>query len=247
LIRALALVAIAAQLVHADPGKINEAKAHFKQAKAYQEAGAFARAVDEYKAAYELDPRPELLFNIAQAYRLAGDKKQALANYKRYLLEQPDGKGADEARVLVAELERQIDEDSTRLQPIPVPPVPVPPVPVPTHVDPPQPAPDSGSTLKIAGIASAGVGLVAVGVGVKFGLDARAASNAITTHTGPWTMAEMTRFEDGQRASRNMVISYVAGGVLVAAGGVMYWLGTRSQAVPVVTAQSAGVAVTGRF
>jgi tetratricopeptide (TPR) repeat protein len=246
LIRALALVAIAAQLVHADPDKVNDAKAHFKQAKAYQEAGAFARAVDEYKAAYELDPRPELLFNIAQAYRLAGDKKQALDNYKRYLLAQPDGKGADEARVLVAELERQIDEDATRVAPNLVPPVPVPPVPVPTHVDTP-PAQESRSTLKIAGIASAGVGLVAVGVGVKFGLDARAASNAITTHSGPWTLAEMTRFEDGQRASRNMVISYVAGGALVAAGGVMYWLGTHSQAVPVVTAQSAGVAVTGRF
>jgi len=186
LIRALALVAIAAQLVHADPGKVGEAKAHFKQAKAYQEAGAFARAVDEYKAAYELDPRPELLFNIAQAYRLAGDKKQALENYKQYLVAQPDGKGADEARVLVAELERQIDEDAAKVPPIPVPPVPVPvPPPVPVHVDPPPPARESRSTLKIAGIASAGVGLVAVGAGVKFGLDARAASNAITSHLGP--------------------------------------------------------------
>jgi tetratricopeptide (TPR) repeat protein len=247
LIRALALVALAAQLVHADPSKVTEAKAHFRQAKAYQEAGAFARAVDEYKAAYDLDPRPELLFNIAQAYRLAGDKAQALDHYRRYLVAQPDGKGAEEARVLVAELQRQLDDETATPTPAVELPVPTPPIEPPSHIDARPSLRESRSTLKIAGIASAGVGLVAVGVGVKLGFDARAAADSITTHTGPWTMAEMTRFEDGQRASREMVFAYVAGGALVAAGGVMYWLGARAQAVPVVTVQSAGVAVQGRF
>jgi tetratricopeptide (TPR) repeat protein len=89
---ALCLVATAAYA-----GPLDEAKSHFKQGKAYQEAGAFLRAAEEFEAAYALDPRTEMLFNIAQAYRLGSDKPKAVDYFQRYLAAQPDGKAADEA------------------------------------------------------------------------------------------------------------------------------------------------------
>src|SRR5262245_516082 len=111
--RAAIVVALVlgAGMAAAQPDAREQAKSHFKQARAHQQAGEYARAAEEYKAAYALDPRPETLFNIAQAYRLAGDKPAALEHFKRYLDGQPSGAPADEARAFVAELERQIAED----------------------------------------------------------------------------------------------------------------------------------------
>lgn len=47
--------------------------------------GDFQKAVTLFKQAYEDWPEPAFLFNIAQTYRQAGDCKQAVFFYKRYL------------------------------------------------------------------------------------------------------------------------------------------------------------------
>jgi len=55
-------------------------------------------------------PLPELLFNIAQAYRLKGDAKRALEMYKRFIEVIPDGQIADQARTNIAALTKQISD-----------------------------------------------------------------------------------------------------------------------------------------
>ncbi|MCG8422609.1 MAG: tetratricopeptide repeat protein [Proteobacteria bacterium] len=60
------------------------AKALFKQGKTQYDLGNFEEAIDVFKRAYRLSPYPNLLYNIAQAYRQMGDC-QALFFYKRYL------------------------------------------------------------------------------------------------------------------------------------------------------------------
>lgn len=224
----LASLAVSAVAL-ADPNA--QAKAHFKQGRDYQDQGDYAKAAEEYKAAYELDRRPEMLFNIAQAYRLADAKPQALDYYKQYLAAQPEGLGAAESRQHVDELEKQLEAERAK----PPPPTP------------PAPKLRSSPALRIAGLATIGGGAIALGLGVVFGVEARAAGDDISKHTGDWTLADQARFESGQRAQTGMIVAYVASGVLVATGGVLYVLGTRTQVAPVVGANAAGAVLWGRF
>ena len=255
--RALAVLVLLAGVAAADPTAKDQAKAHFKQGKAFQDVGAFAKAAVEYKTAYDLDPRPEMLFNIAQAYRLAGDKQSAVDYFQKYLAAQPSGPGANEARIHIAELTKQLEEEAAakakadeerrqreqqqeqRANA--------------AHVERPPPAIEytrerASTPLRIAGVATAGLGVVAIGVAIKLGLDAQSDADAISgKSTDSWTTEDKQTFEKGQAANRNMIISYVVGGALVAGGGVMFYLGNRTKLTPIVTPQAAGVGVSGAF
>ena len=247
---AIALV-LATTPARAEPSTKAQAKQHFKQGKALQDAGKYDDAATEYRAAYDLDRRPEMLFNIAQVYRLGNRKQPAIDYYQQYLAEQGDGPGAREARQWIAELTRQLEA----ARPIQIEPAkPEPPSSVPPSSPPPRGEPEpralaetSSPPLRITGLATAGAGAIALGFGVVFGLKARSAADTISNHQGPWTDAERNTFEDGQRANRTMIIGYVAGGALVAAGGVLYYLGARTHVVPVAGVRTAGLAVQGRF
>ena len=244
--RVLLYLVLAATPAFADPSPQDAAKAHFKQGQAYREAGEYTRAADEFKAAYALDPRAEMLFNIAQAYRLGGDTANAIDFFKQYLAAQPDGEAADEARVKVAELQRQLDDARAREQakPPPPPPVPEPHLPeVTQRVEMVQTSP----TMRIAGLATAGVGVVALAVGVRYGLVASSDGDYITNFTGTWGPTEEQRYLEGQAANRDMKIAYVVGGGLVAIGAGMFFWGSHLQALPVASPQTVGIAMAGRF
>jgi tetratricopeptide (TPR) repeat protein len=87
---------------------LRAAKALFKQGRAYYDAGAYALAIKEYRKAHRLTPRPLLLFNIGQAYRLKGDKAQAIVAYQRFLAVVTEGTIAEEARNHIAALQLKI-------------------------------------------------------------------------------------------------------------------------------------------
>ena len=97
----------------ADRTRTSEARRHFQQGRELLAAGSYAEAIAEFETALSLKPSPELLFNIAQAYRLKGDTKQALETYKRFIQLRPQGPIADEARGHIDVLTKQI-EDSER-------------------------------------------------------------------------------------------------------------------------------------
>jgi tetratricopeptide (TPR) repeat protein len=109
LIAALSVVLL--HTAHAAPSESakQKARSHFRQGKAYQDAGAYDDAVREYEAAYKLAPLPQLLFNIGQAQRLKGDKQKALEAYQRFLAAAPDDPFADEARTHVATIKLKIE------------------------------------------------------------------------------------------------------------------------------------------
>jgi tetratricopeptide (TPR) repeat protein len=94
-----------------DPDQLVQAKAHFEQGKAYLDAKVYTKAIEEFEAAYKLQPFPDLVFNVGQAYRLANQPDKALAAYQEYLRSTPTGSIADEARVHVAEMAKQLDDD----------------------------------------------------------------------------------------------------------------------------------------
>src|SRR5690349_15258428 len=75
--------------------------------KAYN-LGDFAKAIENYKAAYNVLPEPVFLYNIAQAYRLANDLPQAVFFYKSFLRNMPDAPNRAEVEARVKEIEDQI-------------------------------------------------------------------------------------------------------------------------------------------
>jgi tetratricopeptide (TPR) repeat protein len=54
--------------------------------------GEYDLAIRDFQASFLLRPLPELLFNIAQAYRLQGNCNKALQSYSEYLRVAPNGR-----------------------------------------------------------------------------------------------------------------------------------------------------------
>ncbi len=103
--------------VHAQPKPPDavakkQASLHYKQGKAYFDAGAFDKAIGEFRAAYDLAPANPLLFNIARSYHLANQKAEAATWYHKYLDAEPDGPLADEARQYVAEVDKALADEA---------------------------------------------------------------------------------------------------------------------------------------
>jgi tetratricopeptide (TPR) repeat protein len=141
--RALTLVAVllvpvaAAAQPKANPR--DEAKLHFKKGDEHYAKKEYDQAIVEFKKAYELSKLPLILFNIAQAYRLKGESKAALAYYEDYLRLDPGTPSRAQVEQRIEELEKAIAEEEKRAQPPPAPPTPTPaPPPI---AAPPQPAP----------------------------------------------------------------------------------------------------------
>ena len=98
----LALGLCAATTAHADEAT---AKQQYEQGARAYNLGQFPKAIEQFTAAYEQWPEPAFLFNIAQAYRQAGDCKQALFFYKRFLaLKENDTK-----KPVTAEVKREVE------------------------------------------------------------------------------------------------------------------------------------------
>ncbi len=140
-IAALALVGLlgtAATVAHAGPGETAKANSHYKQGTGFLAQSLYAQALAEFQAAYELDPKPLLHYHMARAEQGAGHRQEALELYRRYLDEEPAGKGSDDARKQVVALVKDLVDH---------PPV-APPPPEPPKSDPPPP--DPGTTTGTA-------------------------------------------------------------------------------------------------
>jgi len=91
-----------------------KAKAHIERGETLYTLHRFDEALVEYQAAYELEPLPSFLVNIAQCLRNLGRFDEALFTLRRYLRVAP--KAHDRAKVeeliakLEAEVERQAEE-----------------------------------------------------------------------------------------------------------------------------------------
>jgi tetratricopeptide (TPR) repeat protein len=86
------------------------AKEHYKKGISYYALQKFAEAAAEYEAAFEMQPDPALLYNAAQAHRLAGNKQRALALYMSFLRMFPE---KDDGTVLkhIAALRQAIEAE----------------------------------------------------------------------------------------------------------------------------------------
>lgn len=88
------------------------AREHFQKGTKFFDLGKFEDAVKEYEAAYELIDDPVLLYNIAQAHRLAGHTERALFFYRSFLRRNPNAKNQDEVNLKIAELQKALDQQA---------------------------------------------------------------------------------------------------------------------------------------
>jgi tetratricopeptide (TPR) repeat protein len=91
--------------------KVEQAKRLFEAAEVHYRLGEFRPAVDSYRAAMRLAPRPNILFNIAQCFRQLKDSEKALFYYRLYLSDwrrENPGKSPP--------FEREVKEHITRLE-----------------------------------------------------------------------------------------------------------------------------------
>ena len=68
-------------------------------------AGEFGRAFLDYQGAYELEPIPELLFDMAQCQRELHHWERADFFYRRYLRERPQARNRAKVEALVAQMQ----------------------------------------------------------------------------------------------------------------------------------------------
>jgi len=81
-----------------------EAKRLYLEGTSAYNLAEYPRAIAAYRAAYGIIPEPSLLFNIAQAYRQAGDAKLARTFYKNYLSNSPGAANRRQVEEKIAEM-----------------------------------------------------------------------------------------------------------------------------------------------
>ncbi len=84
------------------------AAVHATKGGEFQVLGEFRKAIREFKTAYRLVPKPEYLFDLAQAYRRNGDLKLALDKYELFLSVQRRGKLASKSRKFIKILKKAV-------------------------------------------------------------------------------------------------------------------------------------------
>jgi len=178
----------------------------------------YATAIARWQDAHELSGENGLLFNLAQAMRLSGDCRGALAAYKRFVANSEASEQHKLAEDLVRELEPRCEA----------------PDPQPTFVEVHEVG-RPGRTLKIGGLVTGGSGVALVATGLLFGRRAKALGQEITSACASSCGWDAWK---GNHATgrRYTTIGYALDAVGVAAimgGAVMYYLGDRRSVVTV--------------
>jgi hypothetical protein len=104
--------------------KAQEVRDYLDKATAAFALNRYAVAAESYEKAFELKPDPAVLYNAAQAYRLAGNKERALDLYQSYLRMYGDEKRA-EIEKHIENLKQAIEKDRAVATSPPTTPAPV--------------------------------------------------------------------------------------------------------------------------
>ncbi len=84
-------------------------------------AGEFGQAFLDYQAAYDLEPLPELLFDLAQTQRGLHHWERAAFLYRRYLSAKPQARNRAKVEELLAQVEQKQGEPTPAAAPPDVP------------------------------------------------------------------------------------------------------------------------------
>ncbi len=253
---ALALAVAAAAPAHAEdalrPERIpNKARELAAKGRAAHDAGNYNAAIEAFREAYVLAPSAGLLFNIAQAYRLAGNCDESAWMYRRFLDSNPSGeqRAVAEAQLGIVEkcgsggLRVTVAKPKLDAAKVPEPQLVV------TQVPPPPPPPEHrGGRYKTFGIGTAIGGGALLAGAAAFAFDAHDASKqvaAIYKRGGTWNDIEDIDAR-GQRSATIATVLGIGGGLAVVSGAVLYGRGRHYEQSPrlAVTPKHQGAQVT---
>jgi tetratricopeptide (TPR) repeat protein len=271
--RVVVLSLLAPALALAGPTAKQKAKASelVKQAIAKSQAGEHETAVELYEEAFKIIPQPLLLSNIGSEYQALQKPVEALKYFCKYLEADPNGSNGTfvtaQAKTLYIELGgittvEDADVCKPIVKPAPLEPEPVveekkPPPVVVKKVEPPRESPKA-SPIRWVGVGLGVVGLGVFGGGVYFGRKAQDITDQINNHDPdvPWPSNINQLEDDGADYEKKQIALMIGGGVAVAAGVAMFFIGAPSShaegtasvsITPVATPDTLGFAAAGRF
>jgi hypothetical protein len=125
----------------------------------------------------------------------------------------------------------------------------------------PTTSPETAKTLKVAGLVTGGAGIVLAGVGAYFAVHASSLKSELNTAASntadpPSWMELQGKNSDMETAQTMAVVGLVAGGVAIAGGATLYYLGWRktphdggasAMLSPSIGPQSSSLVLSGRF
>lgn len=253
----LASLVCAGSAAFAAPARANreptaEVRALVEQAQRHYDLAEYELAIEGFGEAYRRDPRPALLYNLAQAHRLAGDCVRAAQLYRQFLRLAPASRARQLALDHLSSMERceRAARPPDRVAEVEAPPPEPSEVQAELEVDTASPE-RRGGGWRIGGIATAATGGVALALGSYFARDAQRAADEVSSgyETGA-AWADLAELDArGRRSERIGTTLLVTGGLATAAGAVMYYVGRRAdRSAVVVPAEGGGrVVVTWGF
>jgi tetratricopeptide (TPR) repeat protein len=215
-LRAMLVLALVRAPLSAVAG--TKAQAHVAKAMEAHKAGRFADALVELKAAYALEPKPDLLFAIGQINVKLERCDEAIDYYEKYLATKPSAQAQSDTQQAIDTCKAQI----AAAQPPPPPPpgsdspfLPASSGPHDTSARSPWYKDKIGDALVIGGAAATVVGLVLY-VGARGDLDDAESASSV---------ARYDELVDSAHSKRTWsVVMFGGGAVLVGAGVVRYMM-----------------------
>ncbi len=219
-----------------------DARKSFARGEELFAAGEYQAAATHYLKAYNRVPRPKLLFNAAQAYRLAGMRDAAIAHFRRFLAAEPTGKISDIAKQHLDQLMEQRRASTSNAA-------------VAEQPATPEKAVSPGRTRRILGHVAVATAALAGAGAVVFAVRARSLNDEVVGHReGAWTDALLDKRDAAEDAQRNAIIGGSVAGVAAVAAVLLYWSGShaddrkqRASLAPLWGAHAVGAAVDFRF
>ncbi len=236
------MVALSSAVASAQPPSVAEqARALSDEGLEHFRQNEYAPAIASFQRSYAMSPLPALLFNIAQAYRLAGDCDHALQYYRRYAEAAPTGGNRDALDGRIRDMERCA-------QPAPavavassnVAPGLVAPRPAAAAAAWSAPAPESPASRvrrarqqEVGGLVLVGAGAAALAAAIYFTVDGAHAQTTVQQEldaNGQWqTSVEQQTDARGRRDNIAAGVLFGVGGAMAAGGVILYGVGRQSE------------------
>jgi tetratricopeptide (TPR) repeat protein len=184
----------------------------FNEGQAAYDHRDYARAIERWHVAYQRSREPGLLYNIAQAYRLANDCPHALSTYRTFIEVDPTSDRRILANALVRELEGTCGSPHVVEDADPV---------------------EDGSRRKFAGLVLGGSGAALLVAGLVVGVHASTLGDEVTEACAARCDWATQKGEDAA-GRRDAAIGYaldLVGVAAIAGGAILYYLGDRAHTV----------------
>jgi tetratricopeptide (TPR) repeat protein len=192
--------------------KASSAKRHFDR-------GEFDAAIADYREAFRIVPTAGLLYNLGQAYRLAGRCADAADAYRRYLIHSPSSpyRSIAEQNLSAADLCARDGGDTPSVEAA-------------EYARPNAAVAERrDSRRRLGAVVATGGGLL-LATGAYYAIESERAEDRVDElYEQGGTSEELAAADDRGRRSQTIARLTLAGGVAaVTAGATLYWLGRRA-------------------